>query len=29
VNLRELLAEPDLHLRLLCGKDEQLDRSVR
>ena len=27
--LRELLAEPDLHLRLLCGEDEQLDRSVR
>ena len=27
--LRELLAEPDLHLRLLCGEDEQLDRPVR
>ena len=27
--LRELLAEPHLHLRLLCGADEQLDRSVR
>jgi hypothetical protein len=29
VILRELLAEPDLHLRLLCGGDEQLDRPVR
>ncbi len=27
--LRELLTEPDLHLRLLCGEDEQLDRPVR
>lgn len=27
--LRELLAEPSLHLRLLCGGDAQLDRSVR
>ena len=27
--LRELLAEPHLHLRLLCGEDEQLDRPVR
>ena len=27
--LRELLAEPDLHLRLLCGEDDQLDRPVR
>ena len=27
--LRELLAVSDLHLRLLCGDDEQLDRSVR
>jgi Purine catabolism regulatory protein-like family/PucR C-terminal helix-turn-helix domain len=29
VILRELLAEPHLHLRLLCGEDEQLDRPVR
>jgi Purine catabolism regulatory protein-like family/PucR C-terminal helix-turn-helix domain len=29
VILRELLAEPHLHLRLLCGADEQLDRPVR
>jgi hypothetical protein len=29
VILRELLAEPDLHLRLLSGEDDQLDRSVR
>jgi hypothetical protein len=29
VILRELLAEPHLHLRLLCGEEEQLDRSVR
>ena len=27
--LRELLAQPDLHLRLLCGEDDQLDRPVR
>ncbi|MEP7194528.1 MAG: PucR family transcriptional regulator ligand-binding domain-containing protein [Actinomycetota bacterium] len=27
--LRELLAEAHLHLRLLCGEDEQLDRPVR
>jgi len=29
VILRDLLAEPHLHLRLLCGEDEQLDRPVR
>jgi hypothetical protein len=29
VIVRELLAEPDLQLRLLCGEDDQLDRSVR
>jgi hypothetical protein len=29
VILRELLAESHLHLRLLCGDDEQLDRPVR
>jgi hypothetical protein len=29
VILRDLLAERHLHLRLLCGDDEQLDRSVR
>jgi len=29
VILRDLLAEPALHLRLLCGEGGQLDRSVR